>query len=124
MEIFSRESVISFALSFFGLESSLPLAFSFYVKADSACVGSESLAKRCLKRYQGDSRSVIFGKSFCLEANRVSRLHVIPLAGDESFWEADYLAAFELDPLEPRVSYSLRSLSERRIVQTYPKEEL
>lgn len=82
-----------------------PLFFSFFVKADCAMVGSEKLQAKSLQRYGGVSQPVLFDDSLCIACDPPAKLEVIPLAGDKSFWGADYLAAFEIHPFSPKMSF-------------------
>lgn len=105
LDVSLQETSVSLALSFFGLESAPPLAFSFYVRARSACVGSTFLEQKSLRRYEGPSHPVLFGENLFLKTSCSTRLSVIPLAGKGSFWDADYLAAFELQTAASRIFY-------------------
>lgn len=98
---------IVFDLAFFGLKPSEPLAFSFYVKSDSAQIGSEKLKPKTLQRYQGISKPIEFGGSLCIESLTPGKMEVIPLAGGGGYWNCEYLAAFEIHPVNAKMAFSI-----------------
>lgn len=100
----------------YGLGKTDYLAFAFYIRADKCSLGNGlTLSPRSLDRYEGKVEDVIaFGKQGRLEIANVAhadRLQVIPLAGDGSFWSADFLLAYDLH-VEPKpFSWRLHSSS-------------
>ena len=96
--------------SFFGLKPEAPLAFSFYVKAGSAQVGNEKLQPKTLRRYQGISKPILFGGGLCVESLTPGKMEVIPLAGGGGYWDCEYLAAFEIHPVNAKMSFSFHFL--------------
>lgn len=74
------------------------LAFSFFGKAEACYVaGNHKLNPRSLDRYKGPAKMVeLRGEkgSVLLEVSGSSEMEIIPLAGDESYWGADFLIAF------------------------------
>lgn len=74
-----------------------PFAFVFFVKAKEVEIEKKRYEKGGLNRFQGMSSLI----SFIHEKERVQLisekgpLQIIPLAGGEHFWGADFLVAFE-----------------------------
>ena len=87
------------------------VCFSFYLKGTSCCVASiHKLRPRSLDRYRGPASALTIeenGTKFVLVAEECSHVEVIPLAGGDSFWGADFLAAFTFSGLEARWSVEL-----------------
>ncbi len=79
---------------------STPLFYVFFVSADKACVGEElELFPGMLDRYQGNVDKVLFEKgreTLEIISHFESEMKVIPLAGKDHFWSADFLLAFSL----------------------------
>jgi hypothetical protein len=82
--------------------------FCFYVKGDSCQIGSEVFKPKSLRRFQNECSKVSFGK-LKIELDRPRKTELIPLAGDGSFWEADFLLAFEIQPIDPQGLFSINS---------------
>ncbi len=99
------ERGISLDLTFFGLEPSAALAFSFYVKAECAQIGGEKLKPKTLQRYQGVSKPVRFGSGLTIESKTEGKMELIPLAGGGGYWDCEYLAAFEIHPINAKMSF-------------------
>ncbi len=84
--------------TFLGLDGWESVAFSFFVKARSCKIQSQKLHPRTLNRYEGKSQSVLLEgqesllqiQPFCFEGI----MQVIPLAGGNNFWGADFLIAY------------------------------
>lgn len=102
---------IFFDLTFFGLKPNIPLAFSFYVKASSAQIGSEKLKPKTLQRYQGVSKPLRFGQSLSIESLIPGKMEVIPLAGGGGYWDCEYLTAFEIHPINAKMAFSVHTAS-------------
>lgn len=96
-----------FDLSFIGLKLDAPLAFSFYVHADSAQVGGVSVKTKSLERYFGDAQPVLFGSNLEIKSDSEGKMEVIPLAGSGCFWDCEYLLAFEIHPLNSKCCFSV-----------------
>ncbi len=95
-------------LRFMGLNSERKMAFVFYVKAQSAQVGSTIYRPKHLQRYSGDASSVYFTQG----ADRLeivsplsAKMELIPLAGEGCYWETDFLLAYELNPFQSHASF-------------------
>jgi hypothetical protein len=101
------ENKVVFDLAFFGLQPDSPLAFSFYVKAESAQIGAEKLKPKTLQRYQGISKPILFGGGLLLESLTPGKMEVIPLAGGGGYWDTEYLASFVIHPVNAKMSFSL-----------------
>jgi hypothetical protein len=96
---------MSLDLTFFGLEPSASLAFSFYVKAEVAQIGGEKFKPKTLQRYQGVSKPVRFGSRLTIESKTEGKMELIPLAGRGGYWDCEYLAAFEIHPINAKMSF-------------------
>lgn len=79
---------------------------TFFGRARTCLVaGSHKLKPRSLDRYGGPPQPVdLVGAlgNVRLEGDGVARMEIIPLAGDESFWGADFLIAYTLKGAESR----------------------
>lgn len=77
-----------------------PLAFAFFVSAQKVCIGKEkTLRPGSIERYQGKSNTLVFEKDqefLTLIAQYPGDMQVIPLAGKQHFWSADFLIAFPI----------------------------
>lgn len=90
------------------------LRFIFFGKGESCWVrGLHKLSPRSLDRYQGPVQGVtLVGKegNVHIEVPKgVSHLEVIPLAGDENYWGADFMFTYILNA--PKVNFILESRS-------------
>lgn len=76
------------------------IALSFFVKARCCRIGATQLVPRSFDKYQGKVENLIFegDKGSCLlkAPHSKAELQVIPLAGNQSFWGADFLIAYTL----------------------------
>ena len=77
-----------------------PLYFVFFVSAEKGIIeGKAELFPRGLERFQGPIDQIFFekeGKRIKVKAHFEGEMEVIPLAGDDHFWSADFLLAFPL----------------------------
>lgn len=100
-EVSAREMVVK--TSFEGVRPLTSTVLSFFGKGQKCVVtGSHGVRRLSLDRYVGPPSSVeLRGQqgSVKVEATQgVSKMEVIPLSGKESFWGADFLVAFTLEP--------------------------
>lgn len=109
VKAFPDKQSIVLELSFLGLKPSHPLAFSFYVKADSAQIEGEKLKSGTLQRYQGVAKPLLFGGDLMIESLIPAKLEVIPLAGGGGYWDCEYLAAFEIHPVTAKAAFLIRN---------------
>ena len=89
--------------NFLGLDGWESVAFSFFVKAVRCRTQSQQyLLPRTLERFEGTAQNLIFeGQQTELELRFLSSkgtMQVIPLAGGNNFWGADFLVAYLLSP--------------------------
>jgi hypothetical protein len=88
--------------SFLGLDGWESVAFSFFVKAHCCRLQSQCLFPRTLERYEGTVQMITFeGNESVLELRSLSfpgTMQVLPLAGGNNFWGADFLVAYLLSP--------------------------
>lgn len=106
---------LNLEVSSYGLEANESLAFAFYVNGLSCDIKGMKVSPRSLDRYEGKVETIhIRGEhsSIKIEApSPAQSLQVIPLAGDDHFWSADFLLAYSI-PVEPKVySWKLSSIS-------------
>ncbi|NGX54823.1 MAG: hypothetical protein KR126chlam2_00443 [Chlamydiae bacterium] len=83
------------------------VALTFFGRGDACYVAkSHKLIPRSLNRYQGPAQPITLGDKVTLDLQEgASKMEIIPLAGDDSFWGADFLIAFTLTGLP--VNFSL-----------------
>lgn len=89
--------------NFLGLDGWEAVVFSFFVKADKCKLSSQQLLlPRTLERYEGEVQTLTFEtQQSVLELRSLSfkgSMQVIPLAGGNNFWGADFLIAYALSP--------------------------
>ncbi len=88
--------------SFLGLDGWDSVAISYFVKASRCRIASQILKPRTFDRYEGIGQTVALeGQEYTLELRLLAsqgQMHVIPLAGDDSFWGADFLVAYLTAP--------------------------
>jgi hypothetical protein len=86
--------------NFLGLDGWESIAFSFFIKAASCKIQSQTLLPRTLERYEGEVQTLAFeSQQTVLELRALSfkgTMQVIPLAGGNNFWGADFLVAYLL----------------------------
>lgn len=84
--------------TFLGLDGWEAVAFSFFVRAAECEVQTNVLHPRTLERYEGEAQAVVLkGQESVLELQCQSfqgTMQVIPLAGGNNFWGADFLVAY------------------------------
>jgi hypothetical protein len=97
-----------FSLHSLGITFEKPMAFVFYVKAGECRIGDRVFKPKSLQRFLGEASVVQFDEAF-LAIDRPLKIELIPLAGGENFWGADFLLAFWLSPLSNKVFFHLRS---------------
>jgi hypothetical protein len=76
-----------------------PLYFSFFVVCDSLTVDGKEIKPLSLDRYCGPAQRIILKKGEdTLHFDGVSqKVEILPLAGEEFFWGANFMIAFELE---------------------------
>lgn len=77
-----------------------PLYFAFFISADKALLESGSLFQpKTLDKYQGETQKICLIKGeaqVTLTPQFKGEMEVIPLAGEDHFWSADFLIAFPM----------------------------
>ncbi len=98
---------IACRIHFETLHSEKKPLFVLFGKGSSCFVArSHQLKPRSLDRYGGPSQPVhLMGHlgNVCVMADDMAHMEIIPLAGDESFWGADFLIAYTLNHSEARL---------------------
>lgn len=78
-----------------------PIAFVFFVNAQSCLINDRPVKRRSFAHYQGKAESVQLkgGESslYIHPQSSQGEMHVIPLGGGANFWGADFLVAFMLE---------------------------
>lgn len=98
--------------AFLGLNGWESVAFSFFVKAKRCRTQSrQSLQPRTLDRYEGEVQTLSFeGESALLELRPLfysGTMQVVPLAGGQNFWGADFLVSYPLLPEQSRYEWHI-----------------
>ncbi len=111
-----KQSLLGNALdtscSFEGIGALSALTFSLFGKGRVCIVAkSHRLAPRSLDRYEGPCQIIEFegdlGKVSVEPKDGIDQMQVIPLAGDESFWGADFLISFKMKSFPIQFSFNL-----------------
>jgi hypothetical protein len=81
----------------------VPISYSFFLKGEACYVSKlHKLNPKSLDRYVGPPGNIEMvghkGNMFLEWNEGIQKLEVIPLAGDESYWGADFLAFVQVDP--------------------------
>ncbi|MBS4168521.1 hypothetical protein [Parachlamydia sp. AcF125] len=97
-----KENILSISASFMSLNEVQELAFVFFVSADCCQVEEGSIFyPKTFAHYRGNSASILLkkGDSHLLIKATAEQGHVevIPLAGGDNFWGADFLIAYRVD---------------------------
>jgi hypothetical protein len=101
------EEALSLALRFVGLRPEAPCGFVFYVKGETCAVGNEIFQPKSLRRFLGEAKSVRIANQFLIEASQPHKVQVVPLAGDGSFWDSQFLISFEMAPAIPQTFFTI-----------------
>lgn len=111
-----HQNIFKIRTSFLGLTPSDALAFTFFVKAKHCTVNGQSVHLRSLARYQGKPYPIsLHGDQATLTiecGHGEGELQIIPLAGDYSFWSADFLLAYIIDPHKPTYTWQICLLNQ------------
>lgn len=86
--------------TFLGLDGWEGIAFSFFIKTARCKIDSQYLHPLTLERYEGSGQTLTLeGQQTVLEMQAPffkGKMQVIPLAGGDNFWGADFLVAYFL----------------------------
>jgi len=105
----------SFSLQSMGLTPEKPLAWVFYVCADTCNIQGKSFKPKSLHRFLGEGQKVQFtggATNVVLESSHPLKMELIPLAGETSFWGASFLLAFWLSPHLGKTSFAITAKGE------------
>lgn len=100
-----KDDECKFDFRFIGLKPENPLYLAFYVKAQSCQIGNEVFKPKSLKRFHGEAQSVNFENQFRIESGQPHKVQLIPLAGENCFWNCEFMLAFELHPFVTQVTF-------------------
>jgi len=104
------DKVLDFKMQFLDLKG-LEVSIAMAVKADAIRVGDKlELITGSLKQYRGEVAPVALeGKNsqLVLIPKGGSQMRIVPLAGDESCWQADFLILYLLDGDRPEISWTI-----------------
>jgi hypothetical protein len=89
-----KENRIELEITPIGLHQDLEIAFSLYVKAPSIEIDGQIIQLRSLHRYDGEVKSILIGGFLNITGLGFTKLKIIPLAGEKSFWNSNFLLAF------------------------------
>lgn len=82
------------------LDETFPLCFVFFVSAEKVIINEEKeFYSKGLEKYQGKCSKILFdkgGEKVTLSPHFDGEMEVIPLAGKDHFWSADFLVAFPM----------------------------
>ena len=90
-----------------------PFAFVFFVKSEEIKVAEKKYLKGSLASYQGITSSIELAcgnEKVVLTPQFKGPIQIIPLAGGDYFWGADFLIAFEIHELDQKYSWLLESV--------------
>ena len=97
--IFKNDEVL-LKIKFTEIPIKTNLFFNFYIKAADAFFDSENhLKKSTIFKYFGINKKTFFkqgDETISIECQNVTNMHLIPLAGKDSFWDSDFLLSFEI----------------------------
>lgn len=78
-----------------------PFYFLFFLRGKKIAIGQRVVQSASLDRYCGDVVEIILiGELEQIQINALQegKMEIIPLAGENNFWGADFLLAYEIDP--------------------------
>lgn len=98
--------------NFLGLEGWDSIAFSFFVKAQECEIKNHKVLLPCtLDGYEGEPQTICLRshlKEVSLSCPAFNgKMQVIPLAGNESFWGANFLIAYHMDPSQSSYEWQI-----------------
>jgi hypothetical protein len=112
-----HQGVLNIETSFLGMTETDQLAFTFFVKAKQCTVNGQIVNSRSLARYQGASHPItLHGSKGALTidlSQHAGELQVIPLAGEDSFWSADFLLAYKIEAGQPKYKWTIEQAREQ-----------
>lgn len=112
-----KERQLDIKTHFLGIDEWKSVAFSFFVNASKGSVETgQALVPKSFNRYAGPAAQVEFEGTDCLTISATGGFHsmeVIPLGGGDSFWGADFLVAYLLDPNQRHYQWQIQ-LSEKK----------
>lgn len=90
---------------FVGLNGQMPLAFVFYIEAKEARIGDEIYKTKTLNKFCGDANLVHFDDVLEIANVNSHKVQLIPLAGENSCWGADFALVFEMSEATPQATF-------------------
>jgi len=102
-----KESECRLDFRFAGLKPEMPLSLAFYIKAKNCRVEKDILEPKSLRRFKGEAKGVQ-ADGLTIESSHIHKVQVIPLAGENGFWDCTFLASFEMHPLASQVQFYIR----------------
>lgn len=104
-------SIFSVKASFLCLDPIEGVAFTFFIKALKYSIHSRSYSKGKLEKYEGENAPILFegatGSVNLKALNYEGKIEVIPLSGEHSFWEADFLVAYPIKDLQKQIEWQI-----------------
>ena len=107
-----KEGVLDISISSNDNFKNETLAFVFFVKCQTCEIKPEVTIKlKSFDRYQGNADTLFLNgvnSTVTIKSARKDvEMHVIPLGGGDSFWGADFLVAYYLNPSEKEFSWQV-----------------
>lgn len=107
-----ENGVLNIETLFLGLDNFDSLSFAFYVKGSQCCVeGRECINPRTLDRYKGPLAPLTLtsqgAKMSIIPKYQHGVMEIIPLAGDDSFWGADFLVGYSVSKQFPKYHWTV-----------------
>ncbi len=99
----NQEGALGLEFRFVGVKPEEKLSLAFYVKAQSCKIGNEEFKPKSLRRFQGETKSVLFNKKVLIESSEPRRVELIPLAGEGCFWDSEFLLSYPLSSFTPQL---------------------
>lgn len=102
-----KKGVIELHFRFAGVSLEKPCSLAFYIKAESCEIGGEILRPKSLKRFLGEAQTVQFEKKYLIQSAQPHKVEVIPLAGENCFWGAEFLLNYSISPFSPQLNLQI-----------------
>jgi len=102
---------IHLSVRFENFGENLPISFAFFIQSKKISMLDKSFHQNSLERFRGKSETISCqSKSEILEisAKFDSYMQVIPLAGGDHFWGADFLLAYDIEDLNNQYHWIIK----------------
>jgi hypothetical protein len=85
--------------------------FLFFLRGKKMILGKRIMQPASLDRYSGDIVEIILSgelEQIQIDALHEGKMEIIPLAGGNNFWGADFLVAYEIDPVRNKYQWIVK----------------